>query len=77
MAWELVDYDAAELAERIRYLAGCCLTETHHVQDCVKQVLCAFDDCPDGWDREGFVVFLLTDGRFAVLEDWADSSGHG
>jgi hypothetical protein len=63
-------------------LAGCCLEhkdENWH-SSIVKKVVAWYDTAEsyaEGTERSGYVVFKTNDGRFAVLSDGEDYTGHG
>lgn len=67
------------LKEHLDMLSRCCLEED--IKECDPiAVICAADDPDSGQclsERSGFYVFENADGRFGVLEDSEDSTGHG
>lgn len=56
-------------------LAGCCLSGERECFDPVR-VMAHWSSGPDT-DRSGAVIFENADGRFGVIEDGEDYTGHG
>ncbi len=61
------------------YLSGCCLKTKEDGFDPTRIVAHGGDDDDGLYGPEGggLVIFENADGRFGVLEDGEDSSGHG
>lgn len=76
-----------ELQQEFESLAGCCLHDLQWTPDDVAEVLCTVwnGDGSGGWkpgekecsDSNSCTVVRLKDGRFGLLDEWEDYTGHG
>ena len=67
-----------QLKEAFDSLTGCCLDKQDGF-DPVRVVAQGGDDSEYNYGPEGagLAIFENADGRFGILEDWEDSTGHG
>lgn len=71
--------DAKELDARVKSLAGCCLSNwpSDVSVACVDRWTRRFPEHGYGPEGDEAALFECSDGRWAVLEGWEDSTGHG
>jgi hypothetical protein len=66
-----------ELREAFESLSRCCLSSEVDGFDPVRVVAHGGDEGGYGPEGSGLAIFENSDGRYGVLEDSEDSTGHG
>jgi hypothetical protein len=75
--WQRIkDFDVEDGQDQLRFLLTCCMTNAQFQPDDITHVRDAYD-ADYGGDRDGFRIFELQDGKFGVLQDGEDYTGHG
>lgn len=71
--------DPAELTTRVRELVACCLRNVPEdiTVSTIDQWVRVYPEYGYGPESDEAALFLCADGRWAVLEGWEDSTGHG
>lgn len=68
--------DLTKFKEEMTFLQGCCLVHPEDYKiDLIAEVELWVQSVPD--EEEGYALFKLTDGRYGVLKEGQDYTGHG